>query len=71
MSSLHAKVKKIQSKLKALECPHLSHCKSMGIFADAHGQLTQQSVVGSGQNSNSVETLWLWNEKDQLKNEGD
>ena len=25
-----------------------SHCKSMGIFPDAQGQLTQQSEIGSG-----------------------
>ena len=31
----------------------------MGIFPDAQGQLTQQSLVRSGQISNSVETLWL------------
>ena len=35
MSLLHvpARIKKIQSKRKALECSqHFSHCKSMGIF---------------------------------------
>ena len=36
-----------------------SHYKSMGIFPDAQGQLTLQSVVGSGQISNSSKTLWL------------
>ena len=60
MSSLPAKMQKIQSKMTALEWPqHISHCKSMGIFPDAQGQLTPQSNVGPGQNSNSVKTLWL------------
>ena len=60
MSSLPAKMKKIQSKMKALEWPqYISHCLSMGIFPDAQGQLTPQSVVGSGRNLNSIESLWL------------
>ena len=57
MSSLPTKMKKIQSKMKVLEWPqYISHCKSMGIFPDAQGQLTLQSVVGSGRSSNSVKT---------------
>ena len=60
MSSIPARMKKIQLKMKALECSQdFSHYKSMGIFPDAKGQLTPQSMVGSGQISNSVETLWL------------
>ena len=40
--------------MKALECSQdFSHYKSMGIFLDAQGQLTLQSMVGSGQISNS------------------
>ena len=35
------------------------HYKSMGIFSDAQGQLTPQSMVESGINSNSSEILWL------------
>ena len=31
----------------------------MGIFPDAQGQLTLQSMVGSGQISNSSKILWL------------
>ena len=31
----------------------------MGIFPDAQGQLILQSMVGSGQISNSSKTLWL------------
>ena len=36
-----------------------SHLKSMGIFPDAQGQLTPQSLVRSGRISNSSETLWM------------
>ena len=45
--------------MKVLECSQdFSHYKSMEIFPDAKGQLTPQSMVGSGQISNSSETLW-------------
>ena len=41
MFSLPARIKKSQSKMKALECSHdSSHYKSMGIFRFAQGQLT-------------------------------
>ena len=54
MSSIPARMKKIQLKMKALECSQdFSHYKSMGIFPDAQKQLTLQSIVGSGQISNS------------------
>ena len=36
-----------------------SHYKSMGIFQDAQGQLTPQSLIESGPNSNLSEILWL------------
>ena len=36
-----------------------SHYKSMGIFPDAQGQLTPQSLVRSGRISNSSEILWM------------
>ena len=36
-----------------------SHYKSMGFFPDAQGQLTPQSEVEPGRNSNSSEMLWL------------
>ena len=47
----------------------------MGIFLDAQGQLTPQSLVKSGQNSNSSEILWLSlitckYEQDSIKYEG-
>ena len=35
------------------------HYKSIGIFPDAQGQLTPQSLVRSGQISNSCEMLWV------------
>ena len=47
LSLLPAKMKKIQSKLKALEClQHFFHYKSMGFFSDAQGQLTNSAVHG-------------------------
>ena len=78
MSSFLAKMKNIYRKMKALEWPqHISHCKSMGIFPDAQGQLTPQSDVGSSRNSNSVKTFIIVlvtctskNEEDPIKNEG-
>ena len=46
LSLLHARMKKIPLEMKALErSQHLSHCKSMGIFSNAQGQLTPQSMV--------------------------
>ena len=46
MSLIPARMKKIQSKKKALECSqHVSHYKSKRIFPDAQGQLTPQSMV--------------------------
>ena len=45
-------------------------------FSDAQGQLTSQSIVESGQNSNSSKLLWFSvlvtcrNEEDPIKNEG-
>ena len=42
-------MKKKRSKMKELEClQHFSHYKSMGMFLDAEGQLTPQSLVESG-----------------------
>ena len=46
--------------MKELECSQdFSHYKSMGIFTDAQGQLTPQSLVRSGRISNSSEMLWM------------
>ena len=47
--------------MKELECSQdFSHYKSMGIFPDAQGQLTPQSLVRSGRISNSSEMLWMF-----------
>ena len=60
MSSIPARMKKIQLKMKALECSQdFSHYKSIGIFPDAQGHLTPQSLVRSGRISNSSEMLWM------------
>ena len=60
MSSLPARMRMIDSKMKELECSQdFSHYKSMGIFPDAQGQLTPQSLVQSGRISNSSE-MWLF-----------
>ena len=60
MSSLPARMKMIHTKMKELECSQdFSHYKSMGIFQDAQGQLTPQSLVKSGPNLNLSEILWL------------
>ena len=61
MSSLPARVRMIDSKMKELECSQdFSHYKSMGIFPDTQGQLTPQSLVRSGRISNSSEMLWMF-----------
>ena len=43
------------------------HYKSMGIFSNAQGQLTPQSMVESDRNSNSAEILWLFSLPERLK----
>ena len=61
MSSLPAKMRVIDLKMKELECSQdFSHYKSMGIFSDAQGQLTPQSLVQSSRISNSPEILWIF-----------
>ena len=51
----------VKSKMKELECSQdFSHYKSMGIFPDAQGQLTPQSLAESGPNSYLSEILWLF-----------
>ena len=60
MSFISARMRMIKSKMKELECSQdFSHYKSMGIFPDAQGQLTPQSLVRSCQISNSSEILWM------------
>ena len=61
MSSLPARMRMIDSKMKELECSQdFSHYKSIGIFPDAQGQRTPQSLVRSGRISNSSEMLWMF-----------
>ena len=44
--SLPARMRMVELKMKELECSQeSSHYKSMGIFPDAEGQLTPQSLV--------------------------
>ena len=61
MSSLPARMRMIDSKMMELECSQdFSHYKSLGIFPDAQGQLTPQSLVRSGRISNLFEMLWMF-----------
>ena len=61
MSSLPARMRMIDSKMKELVCSQdFSHYKSMGIFPDAQGQLTPQSLVRSGRISNLSKMLWMF-----------
>ena len=61
MSSFPARMRMIDSKMKELEYSQdFSHYKSMGIFPDAQGQLTPQSLVRSSRISNSSEMLWMF-----------
>ena len=61
MSSLPARMRMINSKVKELECSQdFSHYKSMGMFPDAQGQLTPQSLIRSGRISNLFEMLWMF-----------
>ena len=60
MSSLPARMKMSQLNMKELEwSQHFSNYKSMGIFLDAQGQLTPQSLVRSGRISNSLLMLYM------------
>ena len=60
MSSLPTRMKLIHTKMKELEWSQdFSHYKSMGIFQNAQGQLTPQSLVRYGPNSNLSEILRL------------
>ena len=61
VSSLPARMRMIESKMKELECSQdFSHYKSMGIHPDVQGQLTPQSLVRSRRISNSSEMLWMF-----------
>ena len=76
MSSIPARMKQIQLKMKALDCSQdFSHYKSIGIFPDAQGQLTPQSLVQSGRIFELVRDIMdvlvtCKYEEDPIKNEG-
>ena len=71
MSSLPARMRVIESKMKELECSQdFSHYKSMGIFPDTQGQLTPQSLVRSGRISNSSEMVWMFSLPASMKKIG-
>ena len=59
ISSLPARMRMTDSKMKEIECSQdFFHYKFMGIFSDAQGQLTSQSLVQSSRISISSEMLW-------------
>ena len=65
MSSFPARMRMIELKMKELECSQdFSHYKSMGIFPDAQGQLTPQSIVRI---SNSSEMLRMFSLSASMK----
>ena len=75
MSFLPARTRMIESKMKKLEWSQdFSHYKSMGIFPDAQGQLTPQSLVRSGRFELVQDIIYglvtFKYEKDPIKNEG-
>ena len=69
-------MKKIHPKMKALEwSQHFSHYKSMGIFADAQGQLTHKSPGRILPNFEPIRDFMVVlvtcnNKEEQIKNEG-
>ena len=68
MSWLPARMRMIDSKMKELEYSQdFSHYKSMGIFQDAQGQLTPQSLVRSGRIMNSSEILWMFSSMKKIR----
>ena len=73
---ISARMKRFQSKMKALEwSQHLSHCTSMGIFSNGQGQLTPQSMVGSGRISKLIRDFMVIlvtckNKVGPIKNDG-
>ena len=68
VSTLPARMKKTQSKIKALEClQDVPHYESMRYFPNAQGQLTPKYVVESCRISNSSEILWLSSKPARMK----
>ena len=66
---------KFESKMKALErSQHFSLCRSMGIFSDAPGQLTPQSMIYFRRNFKLIRDFMVVlvtckNEEDPIKND--
>ena len=57
---LPIRIKMIHLKMKTLELSqHFSHYESIGIFPDAQGQLTPQSLIGFCRITSSFKILWL------------
>ena len=73
MSSLLARMKKIELKMKVLECSQdFSNYKSMGIFPDAQGQLTNRPIWSNFKLGRDFMILLLTckNEEDPIKYRG-
>ena len=71
MLSLPASMKRIRSRTAEKKWRHpFSQYKPMGIFSDVQGQRTVQSVVQSGQNSNSFELSWMSSLPASMKRSG-
>ena len=72
MSSLPARMRMIESKMKELECSQdYSHYKSMGIFPDAQGQLLGPIWPNFELVRDVMDVLVTCKyEEDQIKNEG-
>ena len=73
MSSIPARMKKIQLKMKELDCSQdFSHYKSMGIFPDAQGQLTLGPIWPNFELVRDIMDVLVTckYEEDPIKNEG-
>ena len=69
--SLPASMRRIRSRTAENKWRHrFSHYKPMGIFSDVQGQLTPQSVVQSGRNSNSSELTYISSLPASMKRNG-
>ena len=70
---MYARMKKIHSKLKALEwSQHFSHYNSIGIFPNAQGQVTPGRIPLNFKPIRDIMGLFVAckNEEDPIKNEG-
>ena len=60
LSWIPASLKKLRSKMKKLgPGQHFLHCKSMGKYFIAQGQVTLKKMIQPGPNSNWSEMFWL------------